>query len=246
MHCLASSTQPLAGRTLEGTDIGGNVPWGGDRSRIPVLGALGTLELPWSSPSRWSIAVGEPGAPAELGTTDGSPAPCLEGAQMLLWQRVLRQHWRPALPRPGMAGMKPPVVACFSQALILGPLGQKLMITPFLKKRKKIPLGLCKISSELTVPLSFLLCGAEWLVNALGLSKNPLLPPLQVEPRKEDEPAHPDGQNLLSISLGRQQEKTGQDRQKRCQWEGRGGGNLPWHGRPTAIRAVRWKTEWSL
>lgn len=114
------------------------------------------------------------------------------------------------------------------------------------EKKEKIPLGLCKISSELTVPLSFLLCGAEWLVNVLGLSKNPLLPPLQVEPRKEDEPAHPDGQNLLSTSLGRQQEKTGQDRQKRCRWEGRGGGNLPWHGRPTAIRAVRWKTEWSL
>lgn len=57
-----------------------------------------------------------------------------------------RQHWRPALARPGLAGMKPPVVACFSQALILGPLGQKLMITPFLEKGKKSPWACVKLA----------------------------------------------------------------------------------------------------
>lgn len=47
---------------------------------------------------------------------------------------------------------------------------------------KEIPLGLCKISSVLTVPLSLKLCGAAWLINTLGSFQDPLLSPLQREP----------------------------------------------------------------
>lgn len=56
------------------------------------------------------------------------------------------------------------------------------MITHSLEK-KKIPLGLCKISSVLTVPLLLLLCGAAWLINTLDSFQDPLLSPLQGDPR---------------------------------------------------------------
>lgn len=47
---------------------------------------------------------------------------------------------------------------------------------------KEIPLGLCKISTVLTVPLLLLLCGAAWLINTLDSFQDPLLSPLQREP----------------------------------------------------------------
>lgn len=87
-------------------------------------------------------------------------------------------HEEPGLP--GLPGMKLPIVACFLQALILGPLGHKIMITHSLEK--KIPLGLCKISSVLTVPLLLLLYGAAWLINTLDSFQDPLLSPLLREP----------------------------------------------------------------
>lgn len=120
------------------------------------------------------------------------------------------------------------------------------MITPSLGKKKKNPPGLCKISSVLTVPLSLLLCGAAWLINTLGSFQDPLLSPLQGEPRAsqpdapsgaEDAPAHPDGQSLLHTTLGEDKPSQAEvEASCRLPWtaarEEEEGHTLCWHKRP--------------
>lgn len=237
---MASSAQSLAGRTLEGTGIGGNVIGVGTGPESQCWVHWAHWDFPGAHPAdgalqwvsqepqkNWEPLMG-PLLPAWI----VPKCSCGRGCREAALETSSRQAW-----------------AGWDEASGSGLLLTSTNFRPFRTetndntlpgKRKKIPLGLCKISSELTVPLSFLLCGAAWLVNALGLSKHPLLPPLQ------GEPTHPNGQSLLSTSLGSQQEKIGQDRQKHCQWEGRGGGNLSWHGRPPSVRAVGWRTVWSL